>query len=403
MKKYNYEILRKNVPSVKLVSLTGQTWYDSNDNIVTWSGSFHSGSVYIGPNQSDIVYNITGSVSTGYYQWSGTTWTSVSKSYAYESYNLPIFLENNVDEMGVMVGFDGDMTQIEQVVNFTYSGFTGSTQLYIYNSVNPNSFRSVLTSGVTYTINWGDGSTSGITVNDGIIGNNFPSVSHTYVSGDTYNVSITLDSPWTTQKLFKKITVPLKDWNDIDNVLGTYTFTGATIPLYNVPTNDYIQSGRTQDYLNDLDFTNNTGYTSGYTGFTYLSLGRSRISEKKLYGSNSYTGITTGVTDNVNWSGYTFTYSGDTSLQTIYYRDYEDGYTLITGTTTGYTREEVFNSCLTRNEHFLGFVDEPTIYSDVFVERGKQGVMENNFRLGEIDNTGELDIYGNGYFKIRKQ
>jgi hypothetical protein len=29
--------------------------------------------------------------------------------------------------------------------------------------------------------------------------------------------------------------------------------------------------------------------------------------------------------------------------------------------------------------------------------------MEKNLRLGEIDNMDELDIYGNGYFKIRKQ
>jgi hypothetical protein len=29
--------------------------------------------------------------------------------------------------------------------------------------------------------------------------------------------------------------------------------------------------------------------------------------------------------------------------------------------------------------------------------------MEINLRLGEIDNVGELDIYGNGYFNVRKQ
>jgi len=29
--------------------------------------------------------------------------------------------------------------------------------------------------------------------------------------------------------------------------------------------------------------------------------------------------------------------------------------------------------------------------------------MERNLRLGEIDSTGELGIYGSGYFKIRKQ
>ena len=33
----------------------------------------------------------------------------------------------------------------------------------------------------------------------------------------------------------------------------------------------------------------------------------------------------------------------------------------------------------------------------------KQGVLEKTFRLSEIENTGELSYYGNGYFNIRKQ
>jgi hypothetical protein len=37
------------------------------------------------------------------------------------------------------------------------------------------------------------------------------------------------------------------------------------------------------------------------------------------------------------------------------------------------------------------------------VDRGKQGVSEKNLRLTEIDNLGELSIYGNGFFKVRKQ
>jgi hypothetical protein len=76
---------------------------------------------------------------------------------------------------------------------------------------------------------------------------------------------------------------------------------------------------------------------------------------------------------------------------------------MITGTTVGYTKEEVFNAVLTRNEHFLGFIEEPTIYSDIFVERGKTTVMENNFRLGDVSNMVELTYYGGGYFTIKKQ
>jgi len=95
-------------------------------------------------------------------------------------------------------------------------------------------------------------------------------------------------------------------------------------------------------------------------------------------------------------------YTGYT-IDNLSYKDYDDGITTITGTTTDFQKEEVFNEMLTRNEHFIGFIDEPSIFSDVFVERGKQGVLEMNLRLGEIDNVGEIDIYGNGFFQVKKQ
>jgi hypothetical protein len=145
--------------------------------------------------------------------------------------------------------------------------------------------------------------------------------------------------------------------------------------------------------------------------FKYSAFGKSKITDFSIYGgginSSSFTYSTSGETS--QWTGYTFTYTGSFisgtsyNMVTLHYRDYDDGITTITGTTTGFTREEVFNEALTRNEHFLGFIDEPSIYSDIFVERGKQGVLEKTHRLGEVDSVGELDIYGNGYFKVRKQ
>jgi hypothetical protein len=161
-------------------------------------------------------------------------------------------------------------------------------------------------------------------------------------------------------------------------------------------------SGKTinQNVLHDFEYTPYTGHTT----FSYIGITGSRLDEKKKYGSSTYTGVTTGITSGVTWTGYTFTYTGKTGTTTsVYYRDYQDGYTMITGNTTGFTKEEVFQQALTRNEHFLGFVEQPRVYSDIFVDRGKLGVVEKNLRLGEIDNIGELGVYGNEYFKIRKQ
>ena len=206
-------------------------------------------------------------------------------------------------------------------------------------------------------------------------------LNHIYSSDGTYTVIITLTSPWETKRISKEITVP-EDLSQ-PNPLGS--FTGVTIPAYDNLT------GQTQDYLNDLDYTNYTGFTT----FTYLAFGKSKIDQLRKYGSTTYNGVTVGSDDNGTYSGYT--------IDGFYYRDYEDGYTMITGSTSAYSKEEVINNMITRNEHFIGFVDEPTIYSDIFIERGKLGVMEKNFRLSEADNIGELTIYGNGFFNIKKQ
>jgi hypothetical protein len=175
-----------------------------------------------------------------------------------------------------------------------------------------------------------------------------------------------------------------------------------------------------------------SGSTTGKT-FTFMAMGKSRLGEFRQYGTSSFS---TGVEILPTYTGYT--------INGLYYMDYPDGYTKITGSVpnyvydlkddlTGYTYNStggtetykfnlgsgsnftpeylddrditnyIINHRLTRNEHFLGFIDDPQVYSDIFVERGKQGVMENNLRLGEIDNMDELEIYGNGYFKVRKQ
>ncbi len=106
-------------------------------------------------------------------------------------------------------------------------------------------------------------------------------ISKTYSTIGNYKISITLDSPWTKQKLEKIVKVPKN--TIITNENGT--FGPFTIPYTTI-------TGFTQDYINDLDYT--TGHT-GNTTFRYLAVSSSRLNEKKLYGSNSYSGITTGT------------------------------------------------------------------------------------------------------------
>jgi len=199
------------------------------------------------------------------------------------------------------------------------------------------------------------------------------------------------------------------------NELGILTF---TIPIDTSGNTKNID----QQYLYDYEYST-TGFTGTTTSYTFAAIGSSRLSELKQYGSMGYTqDLTSGSFEDLTWTGYT--------IDTLTYQDFSDGITQITGITpnfrynlTGYTiqngeettfeyvngnttdfaTEYVLNQMLTREEHFLGFVEQPRVYSDIFVNRGKQGVLENNLRLGEIDNMGELSIYGNKYFNIKKQ
>jgi hypothetical protein len=285
---------------------------------------------------------------------------------------IPVFLDASADEYGVMVDFDGDIEQMEQLCNFTYTA-TGNV-ITVCNTANTNKINKVV--HATFTVNFGDGSPSQSL-------NIWGCINHTYAHSGAYNVSITMNAPWTVQTTSKKITLPLFT-GIASNPLGTLTF---TVP-YSVATHN-------QNYINDFD------YATGHTGTTIvLGLGTSRIGELKLYGSaNSYTGITTGSTV---IDGTTYTYSGYT-LDGLFYRDLSDGSTYISGNTANYPAEFIIDGMLSRNEHFLGFVDDPVIYSDIFVERGKQGVSEYNLRLSEIGSTADLEIYENGFFKVQKQ
>mgnify|MGYP000061741383 CR=1 FL=1 len=439
MKKDRYEILRKNIPAVILYQ-AGQYWYDSDFSLIPWDSIttpnvgdivndvswygnvtysnketiFYNGEIY--QSTTDLNLNFNPSTQTTkwikinkndrittkqekYYRWNGTSWVAISKNNAYDTFQLPLYLEDSLDEMGVMVGIadvngDSYMEQIEQLVNFHYSQ-TGSL-VKVFSTTNPDKLRTIIDQ--QYIVSWGhNNQTSTLEVNKGVSGTNLPMVSYTYpTTPNTYTISLSLNSPWNREKISKNITIP-QFTGTPQNILGSIT--GITVPYTNV-------TGKTLEYLNDLDYTDRFGPVSGST-FKYSAFGKSRITDYKKYGqgidSSSFTYSPTGETS--QWTGYTITYTVNETGGTIthQYRDYDDGITTITGSTTGYTREEVFNQALTRNEHFLGFIDEPSIYSDIFVERGKQGVLEKTHRLGEIDSVGELDIYGNGYFKVRKQ
>jgi len=58
---------------------------------------------------------------------------------------------------------------------------------------------------------------------------------------------------------------------------------------------------------------------------------------------------------------------------------------------------------LTKEEVLMNVCQPTEIQSEVFIERGKQSVFEPNQRLGEINTIGGLEIYGYGFYNIKRQ
>ena len=198
MKRIRHTIRRDNIPQVSLVSLTEQAWYDYDGNIIYWSG--------LTPTiltTGTTIFNITGgTVTSGFYKWGSPTsgrWNTTTPTSVYGDYQIPLYLESKVDEYGPMVDFDGNIAQDKITANFAYSGTCGvsSYELIVYNTTNVGKLRAL--SSAVFTVDWGDGTTSGLTING--------QVTKTYLSGGDKTVKITMDAPWIKEQVIKVISV----------------------------------------------------------------------------------------------------------------------------------------------------------------------------------------------------
>ena len=252
MKRINHTIRRKKIPEVKLVSLTAHTWYDSNDNPTSWTGKTEFLVTGFTPNTGYVVYNVTGGTVDGnhYYKWntpSPNTWNLITgnttqiNQQIYDDFQLPLFLEATADEMGDMVDFDKKIEHNKISANFTYNSIcseTGSTitinntttyQLVnIIQANNTNSDGSTNVSGSvrlttedplqitdespqyiiidgqgsstsvsSFTVHWGDGTTSPIGIND--------TITQSFATAEERTIRIVFDSPYITDQVVKVV------------------------------------------------------------------------------------------------------------------------------------------------------------------------------------------------------
>jgi hypothetical protein len=254
MKRINHTIKRKKIPEVKLVSLTGKTWYDSNGTPTPWTGATDFLATGFTPDTGFLVFNIIGGdVTSGYYKWNTPTtnrWNLITGSTTqinqqiYDDFQLPLFLEATADEMGDMVDFDKNIGHSKISANFTYESVcteTGSTltinntttyqlvNIILANDTNPDGSmnetsvkrltseipeqirdetlpegnfiivdgQDLSLSGSSFTIHWGDDTTSPIGIND--------SVTKSFDVAEEKTIRIVFESPYLTNQVVKVV------------------------------------------------------------------------------------------------------------------------------------------------------------------------------------------------------
>jgi hypothetical protein len=309
-----------------------------------------------------------------------------------------LFTETAVD-MGYYSVFDGAVLQKDVINNFLFSGTTGSPYTYSFYNTSDTEFIKFL-SLVTYVVDWGDGSPKVTLTNTSPISHNYPT------SNSEYHITMTATSPWGISKITKTITTPFDDVI-ISNPNGTATFTPAggnwTGTSFNY---DYIFSGDSSTDINDFFSYNYTTIPFLITGYTESTINDLAQYGPKgnLYGGKYKVGIqVTGTTGSVGtvWgpdpNGLYTAYT----INQIDYFDYED-FTLFMVYSSGFTQNDLIMTGLTKNEALINVIDQPEVQTNVFIERGKNSALEYIERIGEVDNVGDLEKYGYGFFNVKK-
>jgi hypothetical protein len=305
--------------------------------------------------------------------------------------SIPIMLTQDYDDMGFYTPFDGGIIHKNSVNNFIVTGSTDSP--YTVDLINTSEEGKKFIVNAEYTIDWGDGVVLETTSNTNDI------FTHTYNNiSNSYLIKVTQKNTWGEFTTEKQINIPIEDavidfsetevsftpndgnWSGVTITYGTENFDS-----------DNTINGQTTD-----NFTNVPFIISGYT--------TSKINELAKYGTNKFQelvpiikyGETYGIITEITelYTAYT--------VNNINYYDYSDGSTIFFMSSFGLTEDMLDEEPITKEDVLMGVVNSPEIQSGIFIERGKVSVFESLYRLGEVDNIGDLTSYGYGFFKINK-
>ena len=315
---------------------------------------------------------------------------------------IPILIRQIATDVGYYSPFDGAILQKDVVANFIFSSTTANP--FVYNIYNTSSEFQKFLNLSAYKIDWGDGVKQVITT---YVPN---TLSHTYTASKQYTITLEQTNPWGVTRVSKTITTPYVEVV-VNNPNGEAFFIPAGGNWLNTTISyDYIFSG---DAVNEISAQTSNNFTT--VPFTISGITKSRITELKLYGTrpiesplfSPFYGLNVPVINNGQiWGVITNAETGvftAYTVQNVSYYDYSDGTTIFFEQSSGFTKNNLSQNPITKEEVLLKVVDQAQIQTNVFVERGKNSAYERIQRLGEVDNLGDMINYGYGFFDVKKK
>jgi hypothetical protein len=315
----------------------------------------------------------------------------------YTGMTVPIYLTKNVKDLGFYSEFDGFILQKDVLNNFVMYFSSNPYVLFVKNTSDVE-FKSFL-KDAPYVVDWGDGTTVETFVFNETT-NSFDVLSHTYPNTNLkYVVKITQQNQWGTSIVEKTIQIPYYP-APVPNPTGTIYFVPNSGSWSGIPINaQYI-------FTEDSNFNASSEFSSNFVATPFVISGetKSRINELRRYGSNKYPVgqplvKNSGVYGQINSINPLYT---SYTIEGVDYYDYPNGQTIFFINSSGLDSNNLQTTLVTKDERLIGFVSQPEIQSNVFIERDKASGLESLERLGEVDNLGDLSKYGYKYFKLNK-
>jgi hypothetical protein len=300
---------------------------------------------------------------------------------------IPIVLNQTCIDIGYYSVTDGDILQKEVMNNFIFSASTGSPYTFYFTNTSDLRTKKYLEQ-TDFILDWGDGTFPVIIGSGGLISHNYPP--------GNFTITLTADSPWGKTITQKNIQVPFTI-PPITNPEGNLVFPVSEGNWTATPTSyNFIYSG-------DADCDAQTIRPAGTTPITITGYTKSNLYDMKSYGGGFRTigQVFTGSTGIVGqYIGQGPNNEQAYIINDILYIDFEDGTTIFSVQSSGLTLLDC--QIITKDETLMNIIEQPQVYSNVFIERGKNSVLEYMNRVGEVDNIGDMQKYGYGFFNIKE-